>query len=399
MQPELFSYSDPSPPPAASGPLARKSIVIQPNMSIRGWPTEAGSVALERFVAVEDATVVERLRRAGATIVGSARMAELGFGLAGDTTARAVAEGGCDAGLITDTMGEARLAASKAGLLGFKPSYGIVSRFGLIGLVPSMECYGIAARTSEDVAAVMAAMAGADEHDFSMLHSAPPDFKNVGAEQGAPMVGGAIRECKEALGSAEAKAFCAALSMLEGAGIRVEEVSMPDFELFRAVHNVIGSTEASSSAGKYDGVRYGHHSEGAENWNEMYLKSRAESFGILVKTYLFQGAYFQFEDYAAFENACRIRRRLAEKTEALFEKVDVLVCPTRRRGPDASTARTVEEVYDAFALTLPANVTGQPSLSMPGLLGNGAEDLGLQFLAPHLADTRLLFLAARLARS
>ena len=356
-------------------------------------------MALERFAAIEDATAVERLRGAGATIVGSARMAELGFGLAGDTTARAVAEGRCDAGLMTDTMGEARLAASKAGLLGFKPSYGIVSRFGLIGLVPSMECYGIVARTTDDVAAMMAAMAGPDERDFSMLHSAPLDFTNLSAERNSPVVAGAISECTEALEPLEAKAFRAALSTLEAAGVRVEEVSMPDFDLFRTVHNVVGSTEASSSAGKYDGVRYGHRAEGAENWNELYLKSRGESFGILVKTYLFQGAYFQFENYGAFENACRIRRRLVERTKALLEKVDVLVCPTRRRNRDAFAATTVEEVYDAFALALPANVTGQPSLSIPGFMGNGANDLGLQFVGPHLGDMRLLSLAARVTRT
>ena len=399
MPPGLFSYIDPSPPAAPEGILTGKTVAIQPNMCVRGWPTEAGSVALERFVATEDATAVARLRDAGATIVGSARMAELGFGLTGDATAQAAAEAGCDAALITDTMGEARLAALKVGLLGFKPSYGIVSRFGLIGLVPSMECYGIAACAPGQVAAALASIAGADERDVSMLQSPLPDFTDIDAAPDKPVVAGAIRECAEALAPAEAEAFSAALSMLEAADVRVEEVSMPEFDLFRTVHNVIGAAEASSSAGKYDSVRYGHRSEKAENWNEMYLESRAESFGMLVKSYLFQGAYFQFRDYAAFENACRIRRQLVNGTTALFEKVDVLVCPVRRRGPDAAAAATLEEVYGAFALALAANVTGQPSLSMPGLMGSGGDDLGLQLMAPHLADARLLSLAARLARN
>ena len=385
MQATQFSHIDPSPPTSADGPLCGKTVVIQPNLSVRGWPTEAGSTALERFVAIENATAIERLRAAGATIAGSTRMAELGFGLAGDTTAEALSD--CDAALVTDTIGEARHAASTAAVFGLKPSYGIVSRFGLIGLVPSMECIGVAARSVDDVAEVMGVLACPDERDPSMRPGKAPDFAKF-REEPTITAAGVVRECTSALEPEEADAFRAAVSELEAAGTRVEEVSVPDFDLFRTVHNVVGSVEASSAAGKYDGVRYGHRAAGAENWNEMYLKSRAESFGLLVKTYLFQGAYFQFDDYPAFENACRIRRRLVRATEALFEKLDVLICPTRPSGRDAASANTIEQVYDAFALTLPSNVTGHPSLHVPGL--------GLQLIGPSLADARLLGFAARL---
>lgn len=395
---ELFSYVDPS-PPLADGPLAGKSVVIQPNMSVRGWPTEAGSAALEKFVALEDATSVERLRAAGAKIVGSVRMAELGLGLAGDSTARVLSEGRCEVGLITDTMGEARLAASAAGAVALKPSYGIISRYGLIGLVPSMECYGLIAKTPGEVAGVLAALAGADERDPSMLEEVPPGLTDLGGEGDGMAVAGVACECVDALDSADRDAFQAALSRMEAANTRVQEVSLPDFDLFRLVHNVVGSAEASSSAGKYDGVRYGHRAPGTENWNEMYLESRAESFGPLVKSYLFQGAYYQFQDYAAFESACRIRRRLVRMMEALFETVDVLVCPTRRAGHDAEAATTIDEVYDAFALALPANVTGQPCLSVPGLVCDGDFDAGLQIAGPPLSDARLLAFAARLVGS
>ena len=115
-------------------------------MSVRGWPTEAGSVALQGFVAIEDATVIERLQKAGAVIVGCTRMSELGFGLNGDTTGRALCRRRADMALMTDMMGEARMTASRIGVYGFKPTNGIVSRFGLIGLVPSMECFGILAK-------------------------------------------------------------------------------------------------------------------------------------------------------------------------------------------------------------------------------------------------------------
>lgn len=397
-EPELFSYVDAA-PPATAGALAGKSVVIQPNMSVRGWPTEAGSAALEKFVALEDATVAERLRAAGATIVGSTRMAELGFGLVGDTTPRVLAEGHCDVALVTDTMGEARHVAAMAGAVGFKPSYGIVSRFGLIGLVPSMECYGVVASSAADAAAVMAALAGFDERDPSMRDAELPAFAGASVEQDEAIVAGVVRECTDALDSVEADAFRSVLPRLAQAGLKIQEVSLPGFDLFAAVHNVVGSTEASSSAGKYDSVRYGHRAAGAENWNEMYLESRAECFGGLVKRYLFQGAYFQFENYAAFENACKVRRRLVEETHAAFEKVDVLLCPTRRPGRDAGAANTIEATYDAFALTLPANVVGNPSLSVPNFVAGAGLDLGLQIVAPPLADARLLALGARLANS
>ncbi len=395
--PGLFSHIEPGNAAPGSGRLAGKSVLVQPNMSVRGWPTEAGSLALEGFVALEDAAAVERLRAAAANVVGSSRMAELGLGLVGDTTASAVAENLCDVALVTDTMGEARHAALEAGAFGFKPSWGIVPRIGLIGLAPSMECYGVVAKSLDDAAGVMAALAGGDERDPSMLQEGVPDFSQVRRGTSSLAVAGVIGECLDALEPAEGDAFRAALLRLESAGIRIEEVGLPDFHLFRTVHNVIGATEASSSAGKYDGVRYGHRTASAENWNEMYLKSRAESFGTLVKAYLFQGAYFQFENYAAFENACRLRRRLVGKTEALFEKVDVLVSPTRRAGLEAAAATTIQATYDAFALSLPANVTGQPALSLPGIAGNGDFELGLQLVGRHLADVQLLAMGARLA--
>jgi len=395
MNNDLFSYVDPSPPAGPDGPLAGVSAVIQPNMSVRGWPTEAGSRALARYVAIEDATVVERLRTAGATIVGGSRMAELGFGLAGDTTAQAMKDVGCRVALLNDTLGEARQAALSAGLVGFKPTFGLVSRFGLIGLVPSMECYGLLAAGPLDAAEVMAALVGEDERDVSMRSGTPVDFVSAGEAKTDGVVVGVISQCMEALEPAQREAFRTAVSKLEGAGARIEEIALPDFDLFRMVHHVVGSTEASSSAGKYDGVRYGHRAEGVENWNEMYLESRAEAFGPLVKAYLFQGAYFQFEDYPAFEAACRIRGRLLRQTESLFGRVDMLALPLRGPKPDATTAGTVDEVYDAFALTLLANVTGQPSLGLPGV-PCGEVDLGLQLVGRALEDATLLSYGAGL---
>lgn len=154
MSMDAFIYRNLTPPPdAGNTPLSGKRFTVQANMSVRDWPTEAGSVALKGYIAVEDSTVVSRLQKAGACLVGSTRMSELGFGIRNDSSAKAVVDGHADIALITDTMGEARMAAALAGVCGFKPSHGIVSRFGLFGLVPSMECIGIAARHPFDITA------------------------------------------------------------------------------------------------------------------------------------------------------------------------------------------------------------------------------------------------------
>jgi len=393
------SQHAPQPASAGDGPLTGVNVAIWPNLSVRGWPAGAGSVALEGFVALEDAAAVEGLRAAGASIAGSVGMSELGLGLVGDEAASALADGRCDAVLVTDTMGEARCAAAAAGAVGFKPSHGIVSRFGLIGLVPSMECLAVAAGSVKLASAVMGACSGPDERDFSMLAEGIPDFTEVGAETGGAVSVGLIREALAGLTREEADALRAGLSQVEKTGANVREVSMPEFELFRTVHNVVGSAEASSAAGKYDSVRYGHRAGQGENWNEMYLNSRSESFGTLVKSYLFQGAHFQFNDFEAFQNACRIRGRLVRQTQGLLGEVDLLVLPTRRLGLDAAAAGTVLQVYDAFAMTLPANVAGLPAVSLPGLVMCGETDLGLQIVGPHLGDVRVLSLAARLAGS
>jgi aspartyl-tRNA(Asn)/glutamyl-tRNA(Gln) amidotransferase subunit A len=372
-------------------------VVIQPNMSVRGWLCDAGSLALEGFVALEDATVVTRLRNAGAELVGSSRMGELGFGLAGDTATRVLSVGEADIALVTDTMGEARVAAAGSGLFGFKPSFGIVSRFGLVGLVPSMECYGIVGKRLEDMIGTLSVIAGKDKDDPSMPDEDFAAFTAAREPLTLPCTAGVVKECFDLLEDRESKAFRTGLARLEEAGLTLREVSLSDFDLFRAVHNVVASVEASSSAGKYDGVRYGHRSSSGKNWNDMYLHSRGESFGLLIKTYLFQGAYFQFENYPAFENACRNRRRLVRVVADLLGHVDLLVFPTRRLDHDAGQAATLNHIYDAFSMTLPANVTGQPSLHVPSLALHSGVDIGVQLIGLRLADFSLLSFGQKLS--
>ena len=394
----VYTHKNTSPNSVANdGLLSGKRVVVQPNMSVRGWLCDAGSLALKGFVALEDATTVTRMSNAGVELVGSSRMSELGFGLAGDTATRILSGGEADIALVTDTMGEARVAAAGSGIFGFKPSFGIVSRFGLVGLVPSMECYGILGKRLEDMIDTLSVISGKDKDDPSMPDEGFPDFTAARKPLKMPCTAGVVKECLDILQDRERKAFGTGLARLEEAGLTIREVNLSDFDLFRVVHNIVASVEASSSAGKYDGVRYGHRSSSGKNWNDMYLNSRGESFGSLIKTFLYQGAYFQFENYPAFENACRNRRRLVRAAVDLLGHVDLLVFPTMRLDHDAEKAATINHIYDAFLLTLPANVTGQPSLHVPSLALHSEVDIGVQLIGLRLEDPRLLSIGLKLS--
>jgi aspartyl-tRNA(Asn)/glutamyl-tRNA(Gln) amidotransferase subunit A len=292
---------------------------------------------------------------------------------------------------MTDTLGESRVAASLKGLFGYKPSYGVVSRYGLIGLVPSMECYGIVSGSLENISKTVMIISGFDSRDPSMDES-PPDF-NITLDMKNPTVG-FLSQCMALLDEKEKEAFRASLDIAREAGIGVVELGFDDFSLMADVHNVIGSVEASSSGGKYDSVRYGHRAKSDNNWNDMYIKSRSASFGSIVKAYMFQGGYFQYKAYSDFESACRIRARILQKTNRLFEKADLIVMPSRRRNLSIDQQDSISDIYKTFTFSLYANITGGPAVSVPGLAITEGTDIGFQILGPIREDGRALSLAS-----
>lgn len=388
----IFVYLNPETVSEGSGPLQGLKISIQPNISASGWPTDAGSNALINFKALVDATLVIRLREAGAVIKGLTRMSEFGFGLAGSRAGDAVSRGAVDAELVLDLMGESRLAAQRAVVCGFKPSYGLISRYGLIGLIPSMENCGVLSRSLKNIREMVKIIAGPDEKDFSLPDEKLPDFSPQKVNPKKTTVG-VITETKSGLQGDQESALHAAIDELKEAGFRIKEMSFPDFSLFSLVHKIVGSVEASSCAGRYDSVRYGHRVPGAKNWNEMYLSSREEAFGLLVKSYLFQGAFFQFERYSAYEDACRIRARLLTDMQRLTSESDFLVLPmVDVAGSDDKAS--LPDTYARFASTSFANVTGQPALYLPP--PEGTAHPGFQLTGPRLSDARLLALGEHL---
>jgi aspartyl-tRNA(Asn)/glutamyl-tRNA(Gln) amidotransferase subunit A len=404
MESKIFTYINTlTLPTVDDGPMAGTCVAVEPSISVENWPTDAQSPALENYVALEDATLISRLRNAGADLKGRTAMGELGLGLDRDTGGEAIKTGGADVVLKTDTTGEARLSAATSGCFGFKPSYGLISRSGLIGLVPSMESCGILSNSLGLISKTAQTMAGLDERDPSMddpgIEQALSRFSQPEALADSPMTLGVIQEWTSAMGPEENKAFEQAMENLSAAGIKIETVSIRDFSLARTVHNVIGTVEASSSAGRFDSVRYGHRtSASVKNWNEMYIQSRGESFGALVKAYLFQGGYFQYQNYNAFLDACRIRARLMESVEKAFETVDLIALPVSGNlEPLPEKLNTVSGFYDAFSLTLLANLTGNPSISIPGHVNGDAVGIALQLIGKRFDDAGLLAFAARVS--
>jgi aspartyl-tRNA(Asn)/glutamyl-tRNA(Gln) amidotransferase subunit A len=249
-----------------------------------------------------------------------------------------------------------------------------------------MEAIGLLASAIAELRRVLEVIAGPDDLDFSMPLEAAPDLAPRAIDPCCTTIG-VLPEALEGLSRGQAEAFRARLSVLEEAGFALRELPFPEFARFALVHRIVGSVEASSCAGRYDGVRYGRRASGARNWNEMYLRSRAAAFGPLVKRYLFQGAFFQFERYSAFEDACRIRARLKAAMDRLAAQVDVLALPADS-GTVAGDGLSLAGTYAELAPLLFANVTGQPALVLPPASGSAGG--GLQLTAARRGDGRLL---------
>ena len=385
----IFCYRNPdASTTASSGPLRGTKVALQPTFSVAGWPTEAGSQALDGFHALEDAALVERLRAAGADLVGFTRVSEFGFGLMGNAAGKALQQEQAAAELVLDLSGEARLAAARAGSCGFKPSYGLIPRLGIVGLMPSLESCGILAHNVKTIGAVLAAIAGPDERDFSLPAEPLPDLAIGGIDPRQTSIG-VIAEVLQELPMDFLPNLTKELAGLKKMGFSVRELSCPDFAQNRLVHRIVGSVEASSCAGRYDSVRYGKRAPGAKNWNEMYLQSRGAAFGTLLKSYLIQGAFFQFERYSVYEKACRLRGRFLKELERLSAQADFLLLPTLAADAAGEPA-TLGEWYAQAAHTLCANVSGRPALHLPPIFaGQGG---GFQLTGPRRGDGRLLAL-------
>jgi aspartyl-tRNA(Asn)/glutamyl-tRNA(Gln) amidotransferase subunit A len=417
--------------PLTGLPIAHKDVFVT-----RGWRATAGSKMLEKYTSPFDATVVDRLARAGMVCVGKTNMDEFAMGSSNENShfgpvhnpwdtaavpggssggsAAAVAARLAPAATGTDTGGSIRQPASFSGITGIKPTYGRVSRYGMIAFASSLDQGGPFAQSAADCALLLNAMAGFDERDSTSLTRDDEDFtRYVGqAWQGPasaagadkPLAGLRIGLPKEYFGDGLADdvraSIDAALKTYESLGATLVSVSLPKTELSIPVYYVIAPAEASSNLSRFDGVRYGHRAAQYGDLLDMYKKSRAEGFGPEVKRRILVGTYVLSHGYydAYYLQAQKIRRIIAQDFQEAFKQCDVImgpVSPTVAWDIGAKGDDPVQ-MYLADIYTLSVSLAGLPGMSVPCGFGAGANakrPVGLQIVGNYFNEARMLQVA------
>jgi aspartyl-tRNA(Asn)/glutamyl-tRNA(Gln) amidotransferase subunit A len=402
-------------------PLAGVPLAIKDNLCTRGIRTTCSSRMLETFVPPYESTVTERLWTAGAVLLGKTNLDEFAMGSSTETSAfgpsrnpwdpervpggssggssAAVAAGECVAALGSDTGGSIRQPAAFCGVVGLKPTYGRVSRWGLIAFASSLDQVGPFTTSVADTAELLQVIAGADPRDATCLRAPVPDY--VAGLEG-PLSGlkvGLIRQCFQEQGlDPQVKAsVLAAADLLQSLGCELVEVDCPRFDDGIATYYVIAPSEASANLARYDGVKYGYRSEGAGSLAEMTARSRAEGFGdevqrrILIGTYALSAGYVD----AYYRKAQQVRTLIRRDFERAFASVDVLLSPTSPTTafPFGAHADDPLAMYLADLLTIPANLAGLPAINVPCGFDDAGLPIGLQLIAGVLEEEKLLRVA------
>lgn len=395
-------------------------IAIKNNILIKGKKATASSKILENYTATYSATIIERLKKAGAILVGSTNLDEFAMGSTTETSffgptknpldtkrvpggssggsAAAVAMGAVPVALGTDTGGSIRQPASYCGLVGFKPTYGAVSRSGVMAMGSSLDQAGPLTNSVEDAEIIHNIISGVDKLDATTIEK---DTYKTFSEKESYTFGVPMALLKEGVDSDVRETFLAHLEILKQAGHKIEEIGLPVFEKGLAAYNIVMPAEVSSNLARYDGIRYGFSAEG-ENLLEVYEKSRAEGFGEEVKRRILLGTYVLSSGYydAFYRQAEFVRQKMREELKTIFSKVDFIATPTT-----PSPAFKIGEKSDPLALykgdvfTAPINLTGVPALSFP--MGEVKREevslpIGVQYIAPHGADNLLFAIGKKI---
>ena len=411
------------------GPLAGVPIAHKDIFATEGMPTTAGSKMLAGYASPFDATVVARLKAAGAISLGKLNCDEFAMGSANENSAfgpvrnpwdatrvpggssggsaAAVAARLLPAATGTDTGGSIRQPASFSGVTGIKPTYGVCSRWGMVAFASSLDQAGPLARSAEDCALLLAAMSGFDARDATSAERAPQDFHaqmlapREGASAARPLAGLRIGLPREffptALAGDVARAVRAALAEFERLGATLVDVSLPRTELSIPVYYIIAPAEASSNLSRFDGVRYGHRAAQYADLMEMYKKSRSEGFGPEVKRRIMIGAYVLSHGYydAYYLQAQKLRRMIADDFQQCFTQCDLIAGPVAPTVAWQLGAQDDDPVaaYLADIFTLPASLAGLPGMSVPAGTGEGGMPVGLQLIGNYFAEGQLLHAA------
>jgi aspartyl-tRNA(Asn)/glutamyl-tRNA(Gln) amidotransferase subunit A len=402
-----------------AGALAGLPLIHKDIFCTDGVLTTCGSRMLSNFVAPYDATIVEKLSQSGVVMLGKANMDEFAMGSSNETSfygpvknpwdlkkvpggssggsAAAVAARLAPVATATDTGGSIRQPAALTGLTGLKPTYGRVSRYGMIAFASSLDQAGTLTLTAKDAALVLREMAGFDPRDSTSVDTPVPDYL---ASLDQPLAGLKIGLVKEFFASgleeSTAKLIREALQVYERLGATLVEVSLPNLPLSVPTYYVVAPAECSSNLSRFDGVRFGHRCDNPKDLEDLYRRSRGEGFGAEVKRRIMTGTYVLSAGYydAYYLRAQKVRRLITDDFARAFSQVDVLMGPTSPTPAFDIGAKVDDPItmYLNDIYTIGANLAGLPAMSIPcGTVGG--LPVGLQIIGPHFAEARLLNVA------
>ncbi len=405
-----------------AGPLMGVPVIIKDNICTRDMPTTCASKMLEGWIPPYDATVITMLRNAGAVILGKANCDE--FAMGGSTensafgatknpwntdcvpggssggSAAAVAAGYAPLALGSDTGGSIRQPASFCGVYGMKPTYGQVSRYGLVAFASSLDQIGPFARTAEDLELALSVICGYDSHDSTSEKRPVPAFKLTESPLNGRKIGVMTRLMEGKLSADLERTMAETIEKCRSMGAEIIEVSLPKaLKYGLACYYILAPAEASSNLARYDGVRYGIAHKDAKSLNELYFKTRAEGFGPEVKRRILTGTYVLSSGFydAYYLTAQKVRKLIKQEFAEAFKSVDAILLPTSptpafRLGSMSSPI----EMYMADVFTIPVNLAGLPGISFNTGFNSEGLPLGMQLIGPRWSDAALADMAAAL---
>jgi aspartyl-tRNA(Asn)/glutamyl-tRNA(Gln) amidotransferase subunit A len=405
-----------------AAPLAGVPVAIKDIYCTKGQRTTCGSRMLESFVSPYDAHVIERLDAAGAVRLGKCNMDEFAMGSSNESSyfgpvrnpwdrrrvpggssggsAAAVAARMAPAATGTDTGGSVRQPAAFSGVCGLRPTYGLVSRYGLVAFASSLDQAGPIARSAADLALLLDAMAGFDPRDSTSLDRPKEDYaKNLTLKLEGLRIGLPCEYFGEGIEPGVRKAVEGAVAWFRSQGARTVELELPRTRLAVPAYYVIAPAEASSNLSRYDGVRYGHRAKAYDDLADMYCRTRAEGFGSEVKQRILVGTYVLSHGYydAYYLQAQKVRRLVAQDFSLAFQSCDLILGPTAPTTAFEIGAKADDPVqmYLGDVFTIPAALAGLPALSVPCGFDDKGLPVGLQLTGAHFSEARLLGAAHR----
>jgi len=403
-------------------PLRGLAIAVKDNICTKGLQTTCGSRILHNYRAHYDATAIKRLNDAGAIVIGKTNMDEFAMGSSNESSAFgpvknpwdtsrvpggssggsavAVASGVVRAALGSETGGSVRQPASLCGIVGFKPTYGRISRYGLVAFASSLDNIGIFGQTVNDVADVLGVIAGRDEMDSTSANVAVPNYSaSLGDDIKGKILGVPRALFGEGLDDDVRNSVEQSIENFRSLGAKIVDVELPYAKYGIAVYYIIATAEASSNLARYDGVRYGFRAEEAATLRQMYFKTREEGFGAEVKRRIMLGTYVLSSGYydAYYSKAQKVRALVKRDYQKAFTSCDAILTPT---SPSAAF-KIGEKSEDPLAMylndvyTVSANLAGTPAISIPSGLSSDGLPIGAQLIGNFWSEDKLLNLARR----